>query len=226
MRSCSLARAVAGAGVLIVLGMWVSKLLLVVHLALASAAGLQVDTDHGTLTLEGLQKRGTEATIAGTFRTNGEGIQFRSTPYSVEIKTLDGKVLVKASSFSVAAQIDDYEDEEETAIYQILDDIFVEANNHLYRSTDAVHPAVHDDFARFELLAELQTTTVLANPQTEMQASVERLVAHSAVKLLEPAAFALGEDLGISGEDEPAALPFYTIAMTLTGSVSSHAACP
>ena len=210
------------------------RLLLALHVALVSASVIQVDTEHGTirgtLTLEGIHRRGTTASVVGSFTSKGDdtsddtgrssGIRFRSTPYSVDITTLDGQVLVKASSFSVAVQtdVDDDEDEEETAIYQILDDVFVEANSHLYRSSEpeGVHPTDHDEFARLQLLSSLENSAALDNPRAELRASIERLVEHPATQLLEPAAFALGNDLGINGEDEPAVLPFYTVSMTLT----------
>lgn len=196
------------------------KLLLIVHLGLVSASVFQVDTEHGTLTLEGIHRRGTKTNIVGAFTTKGDdnvgGVRFRSTAYSVDIATLDGEVLVKASSFSVATQTYDDEEEEETAIYQILDDVFVEANGLLYRSSESVHPVEHDEFARSQLLSSLQASAALENPRDEFRASVERLAGHPATKLLEPAAFALGEKLGINGDDEPAVMPFYTISMTLT----------
>ena len=49
-----------------------------------------------------------------------------------------------------------------------------------------------------------------------VQESVERLASHPAIRLLEPAAQALGEDLGVRGADNSAAPRFYLTAMKLT----------
>ena len=184
---------------------------LALQVVLSTASLLEVDTAQGTLTLERRQTRGAERNLEGSFRSlEGHGIRFRSTPHSVEVKTLGGRILVKAYSYSVAAQD---EEEEETAIYQIMDDVYAEANGRLHRTSTNL---VSDLVTRTQLLTSLQTTPKLNDPQAAMQTSVVQLLAHPAVQLLEPAALALGSDLGITGEDEPAAMPFYTTALTLT----------
>ena len=48
-----------------------------------------------------------------------------------------------------------------------------------------------------------------------MQESVEHLAAHPAVRFLEPAAKTLGEDLGVTGMENPASLLFYHTVMKL-----------
>jgi hypothetical protein len=185
--------------------------LLALQVVLSRASLVEVDTAHGTLTLEKRPTRGAERNLEGSFRSlEGHGIHFRSTPHSVEVKTLDGRTLVNAYSYSAAAQD---EDEEETAIYQILDDVYADANGQLHRSSTDL---VRDSVTRSEFLATLQTTPKLNDPLAAMQTSVVQLVAHPSIQLLEPAALALGNDLGITGEDEPAAMPFYTAALTLT----------
>ena len=94
------------------------------------------------------------------------------------------------------------------------------SNEKTYRVVDTdidtvtTQTALHQ-FTSSQLLASLQARA-LDDPQAAIKASVERLVAHPAVRLLEPAARALGEDLGVTGKDEPAAMPFYTTAMKLT----------
>ena len=187
--------------------------LLALQAAIAAASLSKVDTAQGTLTLEGRQKRGAEANIAGSFRsTEGDGIRFRSTPHSLEVKTTDGKILVRTSRLSAFAQTVGAGDE--MAVYQILDDVYAKSNERLYRSED-IDIDARGHFSRSQLLANLQITE-LADPQAALQASVDELVAHPAIRLLEPAARALGEDLGVIGKDEPAAMPFYTTAMRLT----------
>ena len=66
----------------------------------------EVTTEHGTLTLEGIVKRGADAHVRGSFRsTEGDGIRFVSTPDYLKIMTTDGENLVEASS----ARIQTYE---------------------------------------------------------------------------------------------------------------------
>lgn len=142
---------------------------------------------------------------------------------------MDKTILVKASSFSVAAQTYSDEDGEapdtETAIYQILDDIFAEAENRLYRSSEDIHPATYNELARYRLLSTIQAIEALDNPRADMQGSIERLIAHPAIALLEPAAFALGDELGITGEDEPAAMPLLRHRYDAHRSLQKEPAC-
>ena len=51
--------------------------------------------------------------------------------------------------------------------------------------------------------------------QQAIQSKVKKLLAYSAARYLEPAARALGEDMGIIGRDEPAAMRFYATVMKL-----------
>ena len=95
----------------------------------------------------------------------------------------------------------------------------MESNERTYRVVDTdidtftTQTALHH-FTSSQLLAILQARA-LDDSQAAIKASVERLVVHPAVRLLEPAARALGEDLKVTGKDEPAAMPFYTTAMKL-----------
>ena len=193
--------------------MKVLALVLAAHVAISAASLFRVATEHGILTLEGRQKRGANAHIKGSFRSaDGDGIRFHTTVESLEVTTMDGQTLVKSSSFPVSVQ--SYGKDDKAAIFQVLDDVYAESNEQTYRLTAAdIDNAAAQ--ARGTLnLANLQTRE-LNDPQTAIQASVERLLAHPASRLLEPAAQALGEDLGVTGKDEPAAMPFYTTAMKL-----------
>ena len=187
-------------------------LVLVVLVAASVASPFIVDTPHGTLTLEGRQKRGADANIAGVFRSlEGDGIRFRSTLDSLEVTTMDGQNLVKVVRHPAAAQT--YGEEAKTTLYQFLDDAYVEANRQTYRISPEHFIAAANSFALPNYLANVQASGV---PVATMQTTVDRLAAHPAARLLEPAARALGQELGIVGKEEPAAMAFYTTAMTLT----------
>ena len=193
-------------------------ILLAVHVTI-TVASLQVATEHGILTLEGRQKRGAEANIKGSFRSeDGDGIRFHTTANSLKVSTMDGQTLVKSTKLPVRLQM--YGENDENMVFQLLDDAYVESNEKTYRVVDTdidtvtTQTALHQ-FTSSQLLASLQARA-LDDPQAAIKASVERLVAHPAVRLLEPAARALGEDLGVTGKDEPSAMPFYTTAMKLT----------
>ena len=56
---------------------------------------------------------------------------------------------------------------------------------------------MRDPFTRTHLLANVQTEE-LPNPQPAIEASIKQLVKHPAIKLLKPAVWALGEDMGIT----------------------------
>ena len=189
-------------------------LFLVVHVAASLASPFIVDTAHGTLFLEGRQKGGTDAYIAGSFRSSeGDGIRFRSTPAydSLEVTTMDGQNLVNV--FRHPAVVQTNGEEAKTTVYQFLDDTYVEANSQIYRATENI--AAANAFAPPQFPANMQASE-LNDPQAVIQESLDRLAAHPAVRLLEPAARALGEELEIIGKEEPAAMAFYTAAMTLT----------
>ena len=189
-------------------------ILLAVHVTI-SLASLQVATEHGILTLEGRQKRGAEAHIKGFFRSvDGDGIRFHTTANSLKVSTMDGQTLVKYTKVPVRLQT--YGENDENMVFQLLDNAYVESNKKTYRvvDTDIDTVTTQDHLTSSQLLASLQARA-LEDPQAAIKASVERLVAHPASRLLEPAARALGEDLGVTGKDEPAAMPFYMTAMKL-----------
>ena len=187
-------------------------LLLLVHVAISVASPFVVDTPQGTLTLKGRQKRGADANIVGSFRSlEGDGIRFRSTLDSLEVTTMDGQNLVKVFRLPVMAQM--YGENAKATMYQFLDDAYLEANRRTYRVSPDSVVAATNAFALPQFLANVQASGASV---VSMQASVDRLAAHSTVRLLEPAARALGQDLGIIGKEEPAAMVFYTTAMTLT----------
>ena len=186
---------------------------IVVEVALSVASPFIVDTPHGTLTLEGHQKRGAHANVVGSFRSfEGHGIRFRSTLDSLDVTTMDDQNLVKV--FHLSAAVQTYGEEAKTTVYQLLDDAFAETNRRTYRIS-AKNIATANAFATSQFLADVQAVE-LSDPLVVIQATVDRLAAHPAVGLLESAARALGEDLGIVGKEEPAAMAFYTAAMTLT----------
>ena len=188
-------------------------ILFVAQMTLSVASPFIVDTPHGTLILEGRQKRGADANLEGSFRSpEGDGIRFRSTLDSLDVTTMDGKNLVKIFRSPTVAKT--YDDGAKTTVYQFLDDAYVDANRRTYR-VPAENIAAAKSFDPSQFLASMQASE-LSDPSVVLQATVDRLAAHPAARLLEPAARALGQDLGIIGKKEPAAMAFYTTAMTLT----------
>lgn len=196
-------------------------IIVAVQVAISSAyLRSRVTTEHGTLSLEARQKRGSHARIKGAFHSEeGQGIRFETSLNSLEVTAMDGQTLVKTSKFPVTVQT--YGGGHQGTVFHFLDDAYIESNKQVYRFLGRnVDMAVFSargkrQLTQSQLLASLQVEK-LNDPQAAIQASVERLVAHPATTLLEPAARALGEDLGIIGKDEPAAMPFYTTAMRLT----------
>ena len=186
-----------------------------VQMALSVAASpFTVDTPHGRLTLEGRKKRGADANVVGSFRSlEGDGIHFRSTLDSLEVTTMDSQNLVKV--FNLPAMVQTYDQKAKTTVYQFLDEAYVEANRRTYRVSAENIAAAANAFAPSQFLANLQGNEV-NDPSVVIQAIVDRLAVHPAARLFEPAARALGQDLGIIGKEEPAAMAFYTTAMSLT----------
>ena len=185
--------------------------------AAIAAPPSEVTTEHGTLTLEGIVKRGADAHVRGSFRSaEGDGIRFVSTPDYLKIMTTDGENIVEASS----ARIQTYEGDRYAAYFQLLDKSYADIDDRTYslpESAAATAQSVTDPIQRADLFARLQADPSLSHRvRAAVQESVERLVAHPAVRLLEPTAQALGEDLGVTGMEHPAALRFYLTAMRLT----------
>ena len=88
---------------------------LLVQAAIAAPPS-EVTTEHGTLTLEGIVKRGADAHVRGSFRSaEGDGIRFVSTPDYLKIMTTDGENIVEASS----ARIQTYEGDRYAAYFQL-----------------------------------------------------------------------------------------------------------
>jgi len=189
---------------------------LLVQAAIAAPSS-EVTTEHGTLTLEGIVKRGADAHVRGSFRSaEGDGIRFVSTPDYLKIMSTDGENIVEASS----ARIQTYEGDRYAAYFQLLDKPYADIDDRTYslpESAAATAQSVTDPIQRANLFARLQADPSHSHRvRAAVQESVERLVAHPAVRLLEPAAQALGEDMGVTGMEHPAALRFYLTAMKLT----------
>ena len=183
-----------------------------------SASGLEAVSARGTLTLESRQKRGSDAHIKGSFRSeNGDGIRFVTSETSLLVSTMEGSTLMNISR--IAVNVQSYGENDYATLYHILGDEYLESNEKTYRfsNKDAISQVnrLRHPFTRTHLLANVQNEE-LPNPQPAIEASVQRLVKHPAMKLLKPAAWALGEDMGITGSEEPAALLFYAAAMRLS----------
>ena len=190
-------------------------ILVIVQVATATPLPLRVNTAYGTFTLEGRQRRGADAYIAGHIRSpEGEGIRFRSTVDSLIVTTMDGRNLISFYSLPLEVQSCgvDVNMQKSPIVYQLLEDQYVVANKRTYRFP---HEDMSSTSSHCRLFARLQYSDLI-EPLVSMQVSVDNLVAHPSVRLLEPAAKALGEDLGIIGKNEPAVMAFYTTAMTLT----------
>ena len=193
-------------------------IILLVRVVVTSSL-LEVTTERGTLALEDHEKRGANAHVRGTFRSHGgSGVQFISTPDYLRVVTTDGETLVEASSLSASIQMDGGEGR--AAYFQLLDKAYAEIDGQTYslpESSAATVQSAWDQIPPAQLLARLQAEPIHSDHvQAAVKESVERLVAHPAIRLLEPAAQALGEDLGVTGMEHPASLPFHLTAMKLT----------
>ena len=187
-------------------------------LSLASALPSGRDSTIGTLTIQEVQKRDTGTRISGVFESNaGDGIEFHVSETSVALTTLGEKsILVNVQQFPLTIQ--SYGDEGKATYFQIMDEAFVTSNKEVYRipASDTIDATAGKYMlTHSELLASIQGE-LMDNPQSVIQESVQRLVQHPATPLLEPAARALAEKLGVSGREEPAVAPFFVTAMRMT----------
>ena len=179
---------------------------------------MHVATEDGTLTLEGRQ-RGIDGYIQGSFRLAGEdeGIRFKTASDFLLVTTMDHEPLVRMSKVPVTIQA--YGEKEHAVVYQILGTTFAESNDRTYYIFGVVDTPIVQGGGRFvthsNLLASLQAEE-LYDPRQAIRSSAKKLLAHPAARYLEPAARALGEDMGIIGRDEPAALRFYATVMKLS----------
>ena len=177
-------------------------------LAVSAALQLNVDTAHGTLTLEGRQREGPDAFIAATFRSQeGDGIRFRSTEESLVMTDLNGNNLI---SFYSLPSMQTYSGEAKVMMYELLDEAYVEADRRTWKFSK-------EDLTEGNAVADIFSQTGdLEDPEAALRASFDAVAEQPAIRLLEPAAQALGEDLGIIGKDEPSIMAFYATAMKLT----------
>ena len=177
-------------------------------LAVSAALQLNVDTAHGTLTLEGRQREGPDAFIAASFRSpEGDGIRFRSTEESLVMTDLNGNNLL---SFYNAPSMQTYSGEAKVMMYELLDEAYVEADRRTWKFSK-------EDLTEGNAVADIFSQTGdLEDPEAALRAGFDAVAEQPAIRLLEPAAQALGEDLGIIGKDEPSIMAFYTTAMKLT----------
>ena len=180
---------------------------------------MHVATEDGTLTLEGRQE-GIDGYIQGYFKSDieDEGIRFKTTHDSLVITTMDHEPLVKMRKAPVTIQA--HGEKDHVIVFQMLDTVFAESNDRTYRVLDVrSNTPVVQERGRFvthsNFLANLQAEE-LYDPHQAIQYKVKKLLAHPATRYLKPAARALGEDMGIIGKDEPAALLFYATVMKLS----------
>ena len=173
----------------------------------------------GTLTIQERQKRGLDARIVAVFQSvDGDGIKFMTSRNSLLLTSADEKTtLAKVSEILLAIQ--SYEESGKATYFQLKDDAFISSNNKVYSvSSDfdiktamlASHQPTHTD------LVAIMEGEVLKSSQAALQASAEQLVAHPAMRLLEPAARALSKEQDITGKDEPASMLFFASAMRLS----------
>ena len=175
---------------------------------------------HGTLTLESREKR-SNTHIRGAFHSeDGDGIRFETSEKSLVVTTMDGESLVNTGEIPVTVQ--NYGESGTARVYKIMDDAYIESNEKVYRlaNTEVDFQTTHS-FTHAQLLENVQAEE-LYDSEGAIKASVQRLIAHPAVRLLEPTARAMGEDTGIIGSKEPAAMAFYAAAMTLTQLYEEH----
>ena len=191
---------------------------LLCYLSLGSALPSDGDLMTGALTLEDVQKRDTSTHIAGVFRSSaGDGIKFKTSETSMVLTTVDEQTSL-VDVHQVPLTIQSYRDEGKATYFKIMDEAFITSNKQVYRirGSDTLDMAAgKHTLTHSELLASVQGKLV-EDPQNAIRASVQRLVEHPAIRLLEPAARALAEELGVSGREEPAVAPFFAMVMRLT----------
>ena len=193
-------------------------MLVQVAVSIQSESYLKRLPDGATIILENYRNSGTNTYLRGSFRlADGAGIQFVSSSGYLRVDTMDGEILVEARRNAFALSQAHKNDDYYIATFQLLGDIYAEVDGRSYRlpASTAIAQLWLSPINFYQNLASLQAESPSQN-HAAVQQSVERLVAHPAVGLLEPAARALGEDLGVIGVNNPASLLFYHAAAKLT----------
>ena len=136
--------------------------------------------------------------------------------------TTDKENLVQVSNSSARIQNSVWDSywhpvNEEITSIQLRDYVFAVKNGITYRfPSSATIEMVMGAVKRGDLETSSEIEAIPSNNEKiTVQESVEHLASHPAVRLLEPAAKVLGEDLGVTGMENPASLLFYHTAMKL-----------
>ena len=144
----------------------------------------------------------------GTFRsTMGDGINFVSEKEALSVTTLVGKPILKVSKPVVS------DESMEIRNINILGQSVVKFGLDYYILPHDTNLDVELLRNPKELLAILQGT---GNHQAEVSKLIMDLASQREAILMEYAAVAAGREFGISGKEEPAILPFYMTALTLS----------
>ena len=179
-------------------------LTLVLAVSVLATSATEVRTPHGTIYQEARTARSAANTLSGKFTAHsGEGIRFSSSEDHLSISSLEGE-LILLSSRTVRGS-------DEFGYYNLRGQKIVEAGSRGY----AVPHNKRIDIQRLEeLITELQEQS-----EEEHMAIIEStyrdFVSSPEALLIVHAAEGLGENLGVMGNEEPAILPFYAVALRL-----------
>ena len=186
------------------------SLAFVLAVSVLATSATEVRTPYGTIHLEPRTARGTANALSGKFTAHsGEGIRFSSSEDHLSISSLEGE-LILLSSRTVRGS-------EEFGYYNVLGQKIVEAESRGYavphnKRINVQNLDVSENWQ--ELITELQEQSEEEHTAI-IQGSYQDLVSSPQALLIVHAAEGLGENLGVMGNEEPAILPFYTVALRL-----------
>ena len=171
-------------------------------LAVAAAGSLAADYGKGNLKLDVVS----ENFVQGTFTTvSGSGIHFSCGVDSLLVTTMDGHPLIVGES-AVG----------EFRVLTIDGNDFVLKGDTQYavpRSLPSVRGST-DANRLGSLVRKLDGISRVAHNQ-RFESSIGVMITRPETALLKAAAFALGEDAGVTGLEYPVVVPFYRVALTV-----------
>ena len=174
-----------------------------------------VRTPTGTLRLDTKTRRGADGYFGGSFRAlSGKGIRFTSQDGYLSVMTLDRRPVVQVRKMN---------DEGDELYVNVLGQSFAQEKSSPHMHAVPSHYE-HEDVEAFfatpegrkTFVAEMQAVGDQATHEAAVMSAMQNLASSREAVLMEEAARGLGIDMGITGKDEPAILPFYLVALQLS----------
>ena len=182
--------------------------------SLLASSTREVRTPTGILRLDAKTRKGADGYFRGSFRSlSGEGIHFTSQNNYLSVVTLDNRPVIQARVLS---------DEGDEVYANILGQRFVQLKSSPYMfvipghyETENVEAFLATPEGREIFAAKMQIVSDQTTHEAAVMSATRDLASSREAALMEEAARGLGINMGITGKDEPAILPFYLAALQL-----------